>query len=77
MKLFIWRHVENLTNNYHEAGGCVVIGKDLEDARMFLIRTEEWLHENCQVLTDDPDEVYTLEDNVLQASYIFPDAGCC
>lgn len=33
MKVFVWENVDNLTENYHDSGGLVVVAESLERAR--------------------------------------------
>lgn len=73
MRLFIWKSVANLTSNWHDGGGLVVVAQDLDEARKRLAETCS----GCEALTADPDVVYALADAVEAATYVFPDAGCC
>jgi hypothetical protein len=77
MKLFIWKSVRNLTENYHSDGGLVVVAKDLDDARIFLKNHLNYAEADCEAFTTDPDATYELANNHINAFYVFPDAGCC
>lgn len=82
MKIFIWKEVAGLTNNWHDGGGVAVVAEDLESARKALVedgvRTEaKGDHEICEALTKDPDGSYQLVDAEGPAIFYFPNAGCC
>lgn len=68
MKIYIWEYVKHLTDNWHHGGGCVVIAKNLEEAR-------QKLPEKCEAQTTEPD--FTKDIDAEEMVFIFPDAGCC
>jgi hypothetical protein len=74
MKLFIWKRVNELTDRYHDNGGCAIVAESLESARELFRKAEPEL--NCGLLHKEPDfesEVSAAEPRL----FIFPDAGCC
>ncbi len=82
MKIFILQNIgENLTNNYHDGGGAVVIADDLESAKKVLRETNDNDWEEFYPHIDDKywenTIVYDLKDDCKPIAYIFPDAGCC
>ena len=73
--MYVWESVNELTNNWHDGGGLVIISNDLENARE-LLRQSIPLNKKCQALEIDPDytaSVVAEKDEI----FIFPDAGCC
>jgi len=82
MKIFIWKYVNGLTNNWHDGGGVAVVAQDLEAARKALVEggvhtKPKGDHEACDALTKDPDASYQLADTEEPRVFYFPDAGCC
>jgi hypothetical protein len=74
MKLFIWKYASNLTDSYHDGGGCAIIAESLEAARELFKQNEP--NSQCSLLTTDPD--FTSEVSATEAQlFVFPDAGCC
>lgn len=73
--MFVWENVCELTNNYHDGGGVVIVANDLESARQ-LLKESIPLNSKCNALKVDPDYVtsVTAEKDEI---FIFPDAGCC
>ena len=71
MKVFVWKRVQQTTDNYHSEGGLVVFSDSIERARQMANKAAGVL------LRDDehPDEVRECEGG--EAIYIMPDAGCC
>lgn len=77
MNVYIWSRVANLTENFHNEGGLVVVAPSLEKARAFML---DWgVRSYCKAHTTDPDASYTLATGGadVPALFIFPDAGCC
>ena len=71
MKMFVWENVGNLTGNYHDGGGVVVIAADLEDARKQIKGACE---KGCTALKDAPDFTANVEADEGKC-FVFPDAG--
>lgn len=68
MKLFIFEYVDALTQSYHDGGGLVVVAKDLESAKLL----------QPAIKDTEPTIVYDLPAKYKEeASYVFPDTGCC
>lgn len=74
MNVYVFDYVSQLTDNYHDSGGLVVVARNIDHVR--------------ELLTDYPaarpsvDEyakvnVYPTNSDAKEAVYIFPDAGCC
>lgn len=79
MRMFVWENVDNVTTNWHNGGGLMVIARDINHARELI---EAELPKACEALTKDPDMVYHVEDALsldeLEAKVVlFPDSGCC
>ena len=74
MRVFIWNSVSNLTTNWHDGGGLVVVAHDLDDARK---RISEDGRDACEAMTKGPDVVYEVIEPAEAAVFVFPDAGCC
>ena len=74
MKLWIFKSLVQVSNNYHPGGGCVVVASSLRAAKA-LIKTVDYL--------DIPDDAwaeatpYLLQGKHKPRVVIFPDAGCC
>lgn len=73
--MYVWESVNELTNNYHDGGGLVIISNDLESARE-LLKQSISLKSKCEALKVDPDYVtsVTAEKDKI---FIFPNEGCC
>lgn len=73
--LYIWNSVSDLTDNYHNGGGVVVVAPSLERARKIIKENCYSEHpDKCGALTEPPDHVIDLSE---ERCFIFPDAGCC
>ena len=72
MYIFIWKKVDQCSNNYHSTGGVVVIAEDQQKARELANQQT-----GCSIRDDEiPD--YCCEIVTQQARvFIFPNAGCC
>jgi len=73
-KMYVWENVSELTNNYHDGGGVMVIADSMEAARELLIKNG--VPKGCGAMKEQPDysaSVGSDEDKV----FIFQDAGCC
>lgn len=69
MKAFVWKSVCNLTDNYHDGGGCLVIAESLEAARKLL-------PPECGAQEEQPEKEYDISSDKEEV-FIFPNAGCC
>ncbi len=67
MKIFIWKQVDGITDNYHDGGGVVICAADLSSA-LALIGKD---------LPETPDRIYETSDGAKPEVFIFADAGCC
>jgi hypothetical protein len=67
--------VEELTQNFHDRGGCAVVANDLEAARAALLETPGVLYV-CGALHEPPDWEADVGSDETKV-FIFPDAGCC
>lgn len=76
MQLFLFRRIEQVSENYHPEGGLVIVANDLEGA-MSLIREDEHIKPTGEEWTKVI--VYELMPGhgYQPAVYVFPDAGCC
>lgn len=74
MKIFIFKEVEKLTENWHGGGGLVIIAPDM-------IHVLEMALAHEIILSQDEIEnvlVFDLKAADIQPQiFIFPDAGCC
>lgn len=85
MKVFIWKRVENATDNHHSGGGVVIIAEDEKKAKELFLETRKKESGNPVIrgIETEPDHVYELAE--LNNSFIrygekvliFRDAGCC
>ena len=73
MTIFIWNNVGNLTDNYHDDGGLVVIAASLDAAK---VQIENACQKGCTALKDTPDFQASVEANE-EKIFMFPNAGCC
>ncbi len=67
VKIFIWKSVEGITDNYHDGGAVVVCAADLDAALSALGKP----------LPEPPDVTYETSDDAKPEVFIFADAGCC
>lgn len=78
MKVFIWRELDKVTQNYHSQAGAVAIAASLERAReLFSAEPEFYLTADSALLKADPDVVTDCADGVPEFVQVFPNAGCC
>jgi hypothetical protein len=78
VKLFIFRDIGDLTDNYHDGGSAVVIAADIESAISLLPVASQREASNDYV--DGRVREFTLasiHDPKQPEAFIFPDAGCC
>ena len=73
MTMFVWESVGNLTENYHDGGGVVVIAVSVDAARK---QIEGACPKGCTALKDEPDYRANVEAGE-EKIFVFPDAGCC
>ena len=73
-KMFVWENVSDLTGNYHDGGGVVVIADNMDVARELLVKNGA--RKGCEVFKLDPDYSASVEADEDKV-FIFPDAGCC
>ena len=86
MKIFIWKLLDKVSENYHSGGGLIVIAKDFDRAKELIaeknyisimeeeIDREEGTKSLKEVL---PDLTLSIMDDAKEDVIIFPDAGCC
>ena len=74
MNLYIFEGLQNVSGNWHSGGGCVIVARDIESAKIFAEDTEylEISDEDWKYVV-----VYELAEDCEAKVYIFPDAGCC
>lgn len=70
MRIFIWEGVSNLTDNYHDGGGLVVVAESVE-------RAWQLAPKGSDAVNRHPDRSFTLQEQAVEEAFIFPDAGCC
>jgi hypothetical protein len=74
MKMFIFEYIDQVSSNYHTAGGLAIIANDEDHVKDLIkndpsieITNEEWK----RVI------VYELKNEETPKIFVFPDAGCC
>jgi hypothetical protein len=79
-KIYIYEYVDELTTNYHDGGGLVIItGADPQEA-LDNERAELAEKHGAKLrLTKlpEPDRVIEIPDTEQDAIIEFPDTGCC
>ena len=89
MKIFIFENVGQLTSNFFNGGGLVIIAKDKRDAKKQIIEANEdsklpfmerkYSHYANNIELTDKDwgnvKTYGLVDEPERAIFVFPDAG--
>lgn len=89
MNVYVFKEVEQLTDNYHNEGGLVVIARDKNHVK-------ELIKETNKISWDDSDDftlicadisltdeewaevaIYPTTDDAKPRVFVFPDAGCC
>lgn len=73
MKIFIWERVDRATNNFHSAGGVMVVAENIEHA----MKLAEGQGVTFSSKYDSPYIEYELQGDNEPNVIIFPDAGCC
>lgn len=74
MRMFVFEYINQVSSNYHQEGGLMVIAKDREQVEE-LIKTEGSIS-----ITDSEWEeviIYELKNDEQPKVFVFPDAGCC
>jgi hypothetical protein len=74
MKMFIFKDILQVSDNYHTGGGLMVIARDEEHVKE-LIADEDDIN-----IFDDEWKlavVYELKNEEEPMIFVFPDAGCC
>ena len=74
MKMFIFKELSQVSDNYHSEGGLAVIAKDKDQVYQLI---EEY--GDIEITEDEWHEVwiYDLVGDVEPEVFVFPDAGCC
>ena len=72
MNVYIWERIGNVTKNYHDGGGLLVIAKSITRAREII---KKKVSKKCEALTIMPDIYYSIK--AKEQVIIFPDSGCC
>jgi len=89
MNVYVFKDVEQLTDNYHCEGGLVVVAKNEN-------HVEELIKDTNKISWDESDDftligadirlsdeewadmiVYPTNNDAEPRVYVFPDAGCC
>lgn len=76
MNIYIWNHLNHVTNSYHDEGALSVVARNLDHAKE-LVKARLAHLEDLPDLDTRPDAVYTLADTEEPAVFIFPNSGCC
>lgn len=81
MKVFVWKWLPVVSDNWHSDGGLVVFAETLERAKeLAAMNGVRWEPKQDEPVEEwnrlDPDEIRSVEGGV-EAVYIMPDAGCC
>ncbi len=74
MKIYIFKDVNKLTNNYHSGGGLVIIAENKDDC-LEIIKNKKEININKKEWSKCIS--YELKGKYKKEYYIFPDAGCC
>ncbi len=74
MKMWVWKSVNKVSDNWHPDGGLLVVAADEYSARELIanawgvaVSEEEW----------PKAQVFELLPGVHPQLMVFPDAGCC
>jgi hypothetical protein len=69
MKVFIWENLDDITPNWHDGGGVLVVAETVEAKRQIPRRGSD------PDSIPDPDHTWpvTADPRVI----VFPDSGCC
>lgn len=79
MKIFIWDHVEECTENYHTDGAVAIIAPSLKRAReiAFFDVGLARFKKPIKGIEIEPSHSYELKGFHEEKVLIFPNAGCC
>ena len=77
MKAYVYGYVRDLTDNWHDGGGAVVVtdGDPMADLAAHVNRDAD----GATTLTPEPEGEPVVFETALTEPrvWIFPDAGCC
>ena len=78
MKAFLWKGIEEVSDNYHTDGSVLIEAETLERARE-LARIKGWREEDKGPMVGIDAEPDLILDSPSKEEkvWVFPDAGCC
>lgn len=66
MNIYIWERIDELTDNYHAAGGLVIIAESEERCKEL----------EPKIKDQKPDRAF-VTNAIIEEVFVFPNAGCC
>ena len=73
MKVFIFDHVVDLTESYHDGGGAVACADSVDRARAIIAPKSG----GKGILSAVPVREFATSSDNGEECWVFPDAGCC
>ena len=82
MKMYIWRYIEQVTDNYHDGGGVMIYtSRNPNDVWTEYLKTlEEVPHydvEDVRKSLPEADVIIEGGADTEEQVFVFQDAGCC
>jgi hypothetical protein len=84
MKTYVWEYVSEITTNWHNGGGLLIITDGdpqtkWNEYRQEQIDNEEYNADSLRTDLPEPSLVYAcdFDSGSLFSVMVFPDAGCC
>lgn len=74
MEVYIWRRLDQVTDNYHREGGLVIVASSLARAKELAGENDSF--DCCPVIDKDPDHILPTTESE-EIIIPFRDAGCC
>ncbi len=84
MKTYVWEYVSEITTNWHNGGGLLIITDGdpqtkWNEYRQEQLDNEEYNADSLRTDLPEPSLVYAcdFDSGSLFSVMVFPDAGCC
>lgn len=77
MKCFVWDSVDEITDNWHDSGGVLVIAVDPARAQELIAERVAGSYKRLNPILGQPTKWWDVPADSEEFVMLFPDAGCC